>query len=276
MSFNETISFETGYRALLKEAESGSTQPHPNPTSLPLDEIKMAHSVFQPRGFDDVAASEEHIRSLVTAIQNEPSGKLDPILIWWSGKYWRVIDGHHRVLAYNRPRNNAQPVKMIPVKVFIGTLNEALLASIDSNSKDKLAMHHDDKLNRAWILTIVHPDISKSEVSKICKVGTATVARMRKCLQRFKDQDPDGWYSECLSMSWKEAMNHDRPVRKIDEDWEDKLARDWSKRLAKTFGKKLSNQSSVAAKAIEHYSAKLACDLGSAFRHHVDGSEDYF
>ena len=277
MSFNETMNFEQGYQQLLSEELKDQLPPIPNPSRLLLSNIRMAHSVFQPRGFEDASSSEEHVRVLQKAIKNEPTQELDPILIWWSGEYWRVIDGHHRLLAYRRfiAESGTRDI-YIPVREFSGTLNEALFASIAANSKDKLAMNSDDKLNRGWVLTITQPEISKKEVSSICKIGTATVARMRRCLKEIKHEYPECWYSFSLEMTWKDASELGRPARTIDEEWEDKLAREWSKRLAKTFGKKLSSQSAVTARAIEYYSSQLASDLAKAYRYLDNEPEGYF
>ena len=55
--------------------------------------------MFQPRTFKGFAgASETHIEGLMFAIRHAPDHLIDPIDIWWSGKRWLVIDGHHRLL----------------------------------------------------------------------------------------------------------------------------------------------------------------------------------
>ncbi len=101
MSYQKTVSFEVGYKQLQEELANGTPTTN-KPTILKLKSIRMAHSVFQPRGFDDTASSEEHVRALLNAAIHESGNTLDPIVIWWSGKCWRVVDGHHRVLAYAR------------------------------------------------------------------------------------------------------------------------------------------------------------------------------
>lgn len=81
MSYNETVSFEVGYKQLEEELENGTIPTAVKPTVLPLKNIHMAHSVFQPRGFDDVASSEEHVCVLLKAICTASGKVLDPITI---------------------------------------------------------------------------------------------------------------------------------------------------------------------------------------------------
>lgn len=264
MSYLKTMPFSEGLQELSGELNSGCL-PTETPRSLHLNQIRMAHSVFQPRQFDDLASSETHIECLVKAINDEPSHTLDPVLVWWSGKYWRVIDGHHRILAYKRYFEKIKHDSCIPVSVFEGSLLEAVMESTRTNSKNKLCMSQDDKLNRSWQLTIIGGQLSKSMIAKSCKVGTATVGRMRKKLKELKPIFGAEWHAECLAMTWKEATIYGRVQRIIDDDWEVKLAKQWSRRLAKAFGKKLASQPSVAGKAIQFYSEQLAQDLAITF-----------
>ncbi len=93
----KTGSFNQGLDELVREVEMNNLPPENNPEALHLESIRMAHSVFQPRQFEEgtMSASGSHIQNLVEAIFNEPSHTLDPITVWWSGNTWRVIDGAH-------------------------------------------------------------------------------------------------------------------------------------------------------------------------------------
>ena len=47
------------------------------------------------------------------------------MLVWWSGKCWRVIDGHHRFLAYKQAAGDSKhplDIDAVPVEVFEGDL----------------------------------------------------------------------------------------------------------------------------------------------------------
>jgi ParB-like chromosome segregation protein Spo0J len=65
----------------------------------------------------------------------------DPLLAFPAGDKFFVIDGHHRLAAYEAADWN-EPV---PVEVFRGSLEDARLATLRSNSKDKLAMRREEK-----------------------------------------------------------------------------------------------------------------------------------
>jgi hypothetical protein len=273
MSYSETFTFEEGLGLLVDELEAGAAAPEHNLSELPINQIRMRHSVFQPREFDDPAESESHVQALMGAIKAEPLNRLDPVVVWWSGKHWTVLDGHHRLLAYERVRKggfkqyqadgNQSQRWLVPIKRFKGTLQEALIEATRANSKDKLPMTKDDKMNRAWILTVACKDLSKQAVANSCKVASRTFARMRTKLKEIQEGKPEDWRSEALAMSWREAQRYgERPEKDYDDSWQEKLAIDWKKRLGKTFGKKLAEQPDITARAIELYSEQLSEQLG--------------
>lgn len=147
-----------GLKMLIQESEQNKKPSEEDPKSIHMDSIHMAHSVFQPRQFQDgtKATSEDHTQGLIEAIMTEPTHQLDPIVVWWSGLNWRVIDGAHRLMAYrhvNKKRFLKNP--MIPVVIFKGDLYKAIDESIRLNSKDKLPMSKDDKINGACRLTVL-------------------------------------------------------------------------------------------------------------------------
>ena len=257
MSDNETVSFEEGYRLLETELAGDTPAPEEQPSHLKLNQIRLAHSVFQPRGFEDTASSEEHVRVLMDAALSEPHNQLDPITVWWSGKFWRVIDGHHRFKAYQRLRQKKLATPEIPVSVFEGTLMEALIESTKLNSKDKLPMSRDDKMNRAWKMVIIGGDFSKRIIADACKVGTATVARMRSKLNQIREAEPEEWSEVVSEMTWKEAQRYGQGERLIDDAWQEKTAREWARRLGKTFGKKPTSQPEIMWRALELYSPRM-------------------
>lgn len=285
MSYNETMGFEEGLRLVEKELAEGTEAPETAKDELPLDEIRMRHSVFQPREFVSTGPSEDHVRALVDAIKVEPGNRLDPITVWWSGKHWTVLNGHHRVLAYARARKcgfkQHQPSSkksaqwMVPVRYFAGTLQQALIEATRTNSKDQLSMTKDEKLNRGWRLTVLYSDLSKSQVAGACKISPRTVANMRDKLKGIQDDEPEVWQSEALALSWKEAQRWGKEEMQYDDDWKEKLALKWSRSLGKTFGKKLAEQPEIAARALDLYSEKLAIELGQLLYEEGDEEPDF-
>lgn len=259
----EQETFEEGLLKLIEETQANKRPPQDDPETIHLEQIRMAHSVFQPRQFleGSVGHSEEHIQKLVEAIFNEPSHTLDPITVWWSGERWRVIDGAHRLIAYRRVKSKGKLKNtMVPVKVFIGNLYQAIEESVKLNSKDKLQMTKSDKANSAWRMTVLAKH-SKKQIHVICKVGISTVSRMRNVLVKFKETFHEKYFDEALSRTWEDAQRLGRKEVTRDDSWEDKLALNWSRRLAREFGMKAATQPTAFAKAIEIYSSKLPINL---------------
>jgi hypothetical protein len=246
--------------------------PQDNPKVIPLKHIRTAHSVFQPRQFEDglMASSEEHVRGLLEAIHNEANHALDPITVWWSGKSWYVIDGHHRLLAYLRyeAQEKHSPVR-VPVVIFRGSVYEAIAESVRLNSKDKLPMSKSDKSNRAWKLVVLEKT-SKQTIARICGIGTSTVGRMRNVLAQYKIDYPTNHQSIALNMTWEEAYKNNLGERVIDDSWIRKQAQEWSKRLGRAFGMKASTQPAIFAMAIEIYSGKLKEGLLEEWRYDLE------
>jgi hypothetical protein len=262
MSYNETISFAVGYKLLEEELANSTTTPTIKPTTLALKNIHMAHSVLQPREFAETASSEEHVRTLLKAIGTSSGNVLDPIVVWWSGKCWRVIDGHHRVLAYARFRKEKKgKLPPIPVRIFEGSLNEAILESTRLNSKDKLAMSKEDKVNRAWRFVVLDSNLSKRDIASVCSVGTTLIGTMRKRLSVMREGNPEGYLEEAIGLSWADARRDDEDGRGFDELAQERQAKEWARRLGKAFGKKLLGQPEIFARALELYSQGLSDGL---------------
>jgi|LauGreDrversion4_2_1035121.scaffolds.fasta_scaffold33850_4 hypothetical protein len=258
-----TMTFEQGLKMLIEESKQDKKPTQEKPQTIHLDLIHMAHSVFQPRQFEEgtKATSEDHTQGLVEAIINEPTHQLDPIVVWWSGSKWRVIDGAHRLMAYRRVNKKGRLRDlMIPVVVFQGDLYQAIDESIRLNSKDKLPMSKDDKINGAWRLTVLDKH-TKPQIHSICKVGTTTIARMREVLILIQAKHPKDFFETALDMSWKEARNFGAKEIIRDDSWQEKQARIWADRLAKAYGTKASRQPAIFARAIELYSSRFPKDL---------------
>jgi ParB/Sulfiredoxin domain len=105
----------------VKAAEGSPIERHPQ---LALDRIKRAPELFQPRGH---AEDERHVQELARAIKS--SRLLDPMLVMQIGQDAYLIDGHHRLLAYEL----AGVRSLVPVEYFQGTIEEAVLAGGRAN-----------------------------------------------------------------------------------------------------------------------------------------------
>lgn len=256
---------------LRNEVEQAGEPDVAKPERLPLTALHVAPSVFQPRALEGgLAASQRHVRNLMDAVRNAPEHLLEPLEVWWSGRAWYVIDGHHRLEAYQRLRNALRaPIKVEPrVSRFEGTLQQALARSVENNSRDKLPMTRDDKLNSAWRLVCLS-ELSRSEIVRTAGVAEGSVARMRRIRKTLKEKGEEN----IAELSWKDALAAaSGEVRTFDDDWMERQAKEWAGRLLRTFGDSPQGQPEVFAMALQFYSPGLLRELPAALR--WLGSED--
>lgn len=184
---------ETRHEAIERveqEARDRAEAPAPErPSKLPLSKVEMEPKVFQQRTSEGpmFGKSMGHTDRLAEAIRNSPTHELEPIDIWWSGRRWIVVDGHHRLKAYRKVATDPKrPLKgvRVPVRVFEGTFDEALGRSGEGNVKDKLVMSEEEKSDLAWRFTCrgeqAKPRWTKAQVAKLSGRSKETVAIMRK------------------------------------------------------------------------------------------------
>lgn len=170
----------------------------------PIGEITSMVSVFQPRELrGQHADSEDHIHQLAKTINaGNPWKPLDPMLIWWGGDRWYVIDGHHRRLAYfkafqklhdDKKLSGSVKSQRVPVEVFRGELFEAKLEATKRNSKNKLQMTVKDKMNAAWRLVVEGlpaKKIKQVEIADMFGITDRAVRNMRKA-HEFLLENPE-------------------------------------------------------------------------------------
>ena len=246
MRAKDLNSFEEAFLYIKAESQSKNEPAH-SPTTLSLTQIAPASLLFQPRSNLDV----RHIRVLKTALVNNDSNCLDPLIVWWSGKNWRLIDGYHRYEAYKAFMKERGYLPDIPVKVFRGGLNQAITHSIRCNSKNKLPMQSFEKSERAWKLLALNTGMTQKEIYQACGVSKRLVATMASALRALpKDQNP-------LDLTWKEVLR----MKPMSHDGE-KIVEEMTAALKKTFGSKAIKYPNYFAEALNNYSHQLAEDLG--------------
>jgi hypothetical protein len=135
---------------LQAEIDQSPTTQGPTQRNVARDKVHIAEKVFQWRGDHrrDQWTRENHILTLAKAIRDSEK-PLDHLSVLQVGAQFYVIDGHHRLAAYD----TAGWTKDIPVEVFAGTLAEARVRALSSNVKDKLPMTSQAKSEAAWRIT---------------------------------------------------------------------------------------------------------------------------
>lgn len=186
------------------------------PRQLLLKEIASDPDKFQWRvsQFNKVE-SAEHIRTLTRAIRGSDV-PFEPLLVFSMDGRFYVLDGHHRLAAYHKARWK----KPIPVRVFDGTLEQARLAALEGNIRDKLRMSGPEKREAAWKL-VKEDKLSKAEIVNTGAASEGTVAAMRRVLKRLLR---DGF--DLTGVSWTKARRAGSEYPDLDpEDWMEKKAR---------------------------------------------------
>ncbi|MGH6708835.1 MAG: hypothetical protein ACREEK_07670 [Bradyrhizobium sp.] len=134
------------------KADYDKAKPYNGPRMrvVPRKAIYVADDVFQWRGGpkQDRWERENHIYTLARDLRNQKS-PLARLTVWPMGSRFYVLDGHHRLGAYD----TAKWKRDIPVEVFTGTLDQARLRAIAGNVKDKLRMTTAQKSEAAWRIT---------------------------------------------------------------------------------------------------------------------------
>ena len=260
------------YIALQQEGKDGKVMLD-KPTSLPLRSLKFASNVFQPRSFDgDTADSDAHIRTLMDAIRHAPDHQLDPVVVWWSGKDWYVIDGHHRVAAYkNLGRDPKKPlhVASVAVQVFSGSLADAIEETAKLNSRNKLPMSKEDKTERAWRVVVLDDGSkSKQRIASSCGVSTTLVATMRVKLKELREAAGEDFGApNPMTMTWREARRYGgEELGPVDDEWMRNQAKQYARRLSRQFRGQLVKTPTVTAMALKMYARQLPKLLADEFR----------
>lgn len=236
------LSYVDARARLGKERATGRPTPHGRITSLKLNQIALAPSVFQVRQIQDSYEhhiSDRHSETLKDCISASLDWTLEPIIVWWSGKRWIAIDGHHRIEAYRRlDKERKGKLGDIPVVVFEGTLGAAISRSIELNTRDKLPMTHADKANAAWRL-VVEGELTLAEISRITTIHRNTLSTMSKVARELKRKYPLTYLDEALGVTWDEARRSEIPQARGDFDgYESEIHRKAAKIIINMKGKK--------------------------------------
>ncbi|MCC4239871.1 ParB/RepB/Spo0J family partition protein [Thalassospira povalilytica] len=257
---------------LLRRQIATSQTPTSLPTTLDSKDIVQYPELFQPR-YEEL--DEHHLQGLARIIKQR--GKLDPILLLPIGEQGVLIDGHHRFEAYQLTgRSDA-----IPVEWFQGSIEEAILEAGRLNSKTRLVMGTQERMNYAWRLVLLE-EHTKPQISEASGVSDGQLGIMRRVKRELGS---DAYQYD----SWSEALNfHRRKSREpMDDDqreaWLDALASDYADRLHKTFGRKLGSNPEIAARALAlHLGRRLDCvvrelmdHIGEDTLNELDDNDDF-
>lgn len=248
----------SSFEELKEQWESGKPQPKDAPTHLLATAIKVREEVFQHRR-PNRHASDRHVRELCEAAKLRD---LDKLTVWWDGKKWTVIDGHHRLRAYIRAGKGTHA---IPVDVFQGTPEQALGRAAEANTKNKLQMSSSEKSTAAWRLVVLSEGRSKVQQSQDAGVSERLVALMRRAKKTLLDTRR-GSPETLAEMTWNDARRGAAgDVTSWTPEEEEKRIEKMTVALRKALGDTADRQPDIFRQALERFSPQLAKALGEGY-----------
>lgn len=225
-----TTVFEDGFERLKQEATATSPlAPAERPARLPLQEVHQEPVVFQAR-FRVVEPI--HLKDLIRELKK--AGDLDPIKVATIGSRVVLIDGHHRLAAYQQcadeDGSDQSRFSTIPVEWFEGTLEEAVLEAARANIRKKLPLTNGEKQDFAWAL-VRSGLYSKREIRTAAGVSDGQIATMRRVLKTIGPEVAKG------CPSWLDALGtaNNTTYRTWDEDEREM----WLERMSDAKGREL-------------------------------------
>lgn len=230
------------------------------------EQIFTLEAAFQPRTFEGQLGDRHSlIQDLIEAINRAGLERIDPIRIWWSGKAWFVVDGHHRLNAIDRVnsyrlKNKGQPIREIPVTIIDGGWSEVCKAASAENGKAHLAMTSKQRSQWAWRVAVLHwsktiPErFIMAEFAIPLHVHVNTLSNMkaiwRQILDKFREEhgrspDPSkdaSWVHEIAALQWpRQATEYAKGLANEDtirdDAWRAEAVMKTAERLIRALGK---------------------------------------
>lgn len=174
-----------------------------------LDELHLDTDTFQFRWEE---LTESQVDDLMDALKRRK--ELDPLTVWErpEDRCLFVVDGHHRYEAYRR----SGKAVTVPVAVHRCDLKSARLLALEENTKTRLTMSQQERLDAAWHLECSEDGYSKADIVRAAGVGNGTVANMRRVKRRLAEA------GEEIPTTWRDAQRLDAGREKdwTEEDWD--------------------------------------------------------
>ena len=234
--------------------EAAQKSPIKRPPALAVRAIRRVPDLFQPRHTQE---DERHIQELARAVRNV--GMLEPMLVMYIGRHPYLIDGHHRLAAYEVAGVTAP----VPVEYFHGTIEQAVLEAGRANSRAKLPMTSQERHDFAWRLVLMGT-YSKRQTLEAAGVSDGQVANMRRAKKALGSDafEHSSWWMAHLK--WR-GLDRDMSDEERDA-WKETLAADYADRIAKACGPKFRNNAEIAAMSLDRLFGRRLEDLVAQLR----------
>jgi hypothetical protein len=217
-------------------------------TRVSLDSI-VTDGRFQTRRVENLIGaqkttarelSKKHIDELAQQIRNltetvdNPSrdAHLRPLIVWQpkGAAVYHIVSGFHRYAAYlwfnkKYAPNKRQKKRAVPVQIFSGSQEDALLLSAHQDIKPNIPKTTEQKANSAWELIRTENKAAAQLTAKELAIQTglnkSTVDRMRQAFKKLKAE------GRMIHVSWRAqqfAMRANQPAADPEEQILKKLS----------------------------------------------------
>lgn len=199
--------------------------------------------------------SKEHIGGLLLALNASSGIQLEPLLVAEIDGQLLLVDGHHRLKAYQLAKRENIPVRVLPMDH-----QRAVLVSKLVNCFGRaLEMHPEQKREAAWqyLAAITQRGsmaLPKGESTRIVAgrfgIGVATIHRM---LHKLPMVNPKDWHSDALDLGtnfprWRYIRDAGAGWRDIEELMTtEQLMQHEAEKLARKIGALIDKASSQEA-----------------------------
>lgn len=220
------------YGQLRAESAAGSPAPQKRPDQLSLADLHLVPGVFQPRenGTDEARAKE--IAKGLTG-----TGTDERIHCWWSGRRWIVIDGHHRVEAYQHLARSRGKTVRVPVECHVRlNVAEAVSLSRKLNDRGRERLSREEIATACWRI-VLDEELSIKRTAELTTLSTRNVSNMRKVAKDLLNGSRSR--AKLREMSWREARKAAQVIGDVGE-WTSDDARakgkEWAALMNKATG----------------------------------------
>jgi len=177
--------------------------------------------------------SEGHIGSMRLALEAAQTVQLEPVLVAEIDGGLLVVDGHHRLKAYQLAKRETIPARMLPMVRRMAVLVSKLV----NNDARALEMHDEQKRDAAWqyLAEVTHRGTQKLPAGESIRtvagrfgIAKDTVQRMLRMLPRVNQKKyegqldpgtgwprwrvvrrgPDGWTQDAEEMDMEQVTQH--------------------------------------------------------------------
>ncbi|MGG9998913.1 ParB N-terminal domain-containing protein [Pseudovibrio ascidiaceicola] len=218
----------------------------------PVCKVRIVPVALQPRQCE----SEAHVSTLRMVLKAVK--ELDPILVLPADDKVVVVDGHHRLTAYEMEGR-----KHIPVVFWTGTVHDAVLEAARRNSKPSLTLSSRERADAAWGLNLMNK-FSKTQITASTSVGKSTIDRQREVIKLLKEhgQNPHKIKSWFVARKEAERLVAGEPKNEqyTDEMKQEKAAK-LSQAMAKSLPKNYLRDPECFALAVKMLSGRQAIEV---------------